>query len=201
MYSDRIHHALAFAAKHHPERVSRYDGHSSLIRTSSVAIILARHSVDEHTIVAGILKQLVDAAPYARQASLAETIGNKFGSMVGDLVRAAAAPRFDVIGRERTWKATRFEQLTRLAAAPGGAVDVCVAEELHRIGSALVSIRRLGVEYLEAIGVPTSDDTLWWLDSFQDTVVCHPRWQRPGLLSEFQRSARELANRVREATG
>ncbi|MFN0181952.1 MAG: HD domain-containing protein [Gemmatimonadales bacterium] len=201
MYSDRIHHALAFATKHHPERVSRHDGHSCLIRSSSVAIILARHGVDEHTIVASILKQLVDACPYAGQASLAERLTAKFGSLVTDVVWAAAEPRFDVIGRERTWKATRFEHLTRLAVGPPAAVDVCVAEELHRIGSALVSIRRLGVEYLEAVGVPTPADTLWWLDAFGDAVTGHSRWQRPALLAEFTRLSQELGARLREGSG
>ena len=73
MYSDRIHHAFAFAAKHFPERVSRYDGQSCLIRTSSVAVVLARYGADESTIVAGILKQLVDASPYASQAPVRRT--------------------------------------------------------------------------------------------------------------------------------
>ena len=37
-YSDSIHHALAFCAKHHPGPVSRYDGHNPLLTTANVAV-------------------------------------------------------------------------------------------------------------------------------------------------------------------
>ena len=60
-YSDSIHHALAFCAKHHPVPVSRHDVHSPLLTTASVAVILCRHQADDATVVAGILKQLLDA--------------------------------------------------------------------------------------------------------------------------------------------
>jgi len=199
MYSDRIHHALAFAAKHYPERVSRYDDHSCLIRASSVAVILARSGADECTMVASILKQLVDACPHARQASLAQEIASKFGKSVAHTVETAAEPRYDVLGRERTWKACRFEQLSRLTSADYRPVDVCVAEELHRIGSALVSIRRLGVEYMETIGVPSHADTMWWHSILIDTLAGHPRWNRPDMLSELRRLAIDLAAKIKEA--
>lgn len=164
-------------------------------------MILARHGADEHTIVASILKPLIDAASHGQQATWWGPISDKFGVAVTDLVRAAAEPRFDVLGRERSWKATRFEQLSKLAEAPSGAVDVCVAGELHRIGAALVSIRRLGVEYLEAVDVPTPGDTLWWLEAFGEMITHHPQWARGGMVAEYRRGARELAERIREGCG
>ncbi len=199
MYSDRIHHAFAFAAKHFPERVSRYDGQFCLIRTSSVAVVLARYGADESTIVAGILKQLVDASPYADQATLAQSIMGKFGPVVAFAVGEAAEPRFDVMGRERTWKANRMEHLTRIMDASEIAVDLCVAEELHRVGSALTAVRRLGVEYLEGVGTPAPDDTVWWLNSLLGALQGHPSWRRTLMLSELDRLVTELALRVSEA--
>jgi hypothetical protein len=196
VYSDRIHHALAFAAKHHPDRISRYDGQSSLIRTASVAVILARYGADESTIVASILKHLVDACSHSRLDSLARDILTKFGPTVAFTVEASAEPRFDVLGRERTWKACRFEYLARLAAAGPAPVDLCVAEELHRVGSALVSIRRLGMEYLEATGATSGADTVWWLDGLLDAVQTHPTWKRPEMLSELVRLSGELRRRM-----
>lgn len=198
MYSDRIHHALAFAAKHFPERVSRYDGQSCLIRMSSIAVVLARYGADESTIVAGILKQLVDASPYGLQASLARTIMGKFGPVVAFAVGEAAEPRFDVMGRERTWKASRMEHLARIIEASDTAVDVCVAEELHRVGSALTAVRRLGVEYLEGVGTPTPEDTVWWLNNLLGSLRSHPSWNRADMLAELDRLSAELALRVRE---
>ncbi len=198
MYSDRIHHALAFAAKHYPDRISRYDGQSGLIRAASVAVILARHQADELTITTSILKHLVDACPHGRLESLAREILAKFGTGVADAVQAAAEPRFDVLGRERAWKAGRLEYLARLSVAPVPALDACVAEEVHRLGSALVSIRRLGVEYLGSSGVPSHADTVWWLRMFGETLGSHPRWRRPELLAEFRRLAAELRHRLDE---
>lgn len=202
MYSDRIHHALAFAAKHHPERISRYDGQSCLIRASSVAVILARYGADESTIVAGILKHLADAVPITRLPSLAREIDAKFGAPVASMVAAATEPRFDVLGRERTWKTCRFEYLAQIAEATPLAVDICVAEELHRIGAALVSIRRLGIEYLETIGQdsiggPNSAETVWWVGILGDTLERHQTWDRPAMMEAFRVSADELRRRLR----
>lgn len=199
MYSDRIHHALAFAAKHYPEPVSRYDGQSCLIRASSIAVMLARYGAVEATIVASILKHLYDACPHSRLDSLAREIITKFGPEVAFVVDAAVEPRFDVLGRERTWKACRFEHLAELAAGSPTAVDVCVATEMHRIGAALVSIRRLGVEYMDTVGVPTAEETLWWLDAFGQTLRSHPAWRRTDMLSDFHRLATELSRQLSEA--
>ena len=199
MYSDRVHHALAFAAKHFPERVSRYDDQSCLIRTSSVAVILARYQADESTIVAGVLKQLVDASPYGAQPTLARQIIGKFGPVVAFAVEAAAEPRFDVMGRERSWKAARMEYLARIIDAAPIAVDVCVGEELHRVGAALTAIRRLGIEYLEGISTPTPADIVWWLEALVGALGTHPAWERLEMLSELDRLAKELAARVRES--
>ncbi len=199
-YSDRIHHALAFTVKHFPEPVSRYDGQSWLIRASNVAVILARFGCDESTIAAGVLKQLVDACPLERQRTVASDIAAKFGDTVASAVAAAAEPRFDVLGRTRTWKACRFEYLTRLAVATPRAVDVVAADELYRMGSSLVSIRRLGVEYLQAAGAPDPGETRWWLGALAEALRRHPTWSRPALLSEVQQLAAEL-NRVLPAPG
>lgn len=198
MYSDPIHHALAFAAKHFPVPVSRYDGDSGLIKTANVAVILSRYGADESTIAAAILKQLVDAAPFTAQATLARQIIGKFGPEVAFAVEGAAEPRFDMSGRERTWKATRMEYLSRILEAGPSSVDLCVAEEIHRAGTALTAIRRLGVEYLES-GTPTPTDTVWWLGSLVGTISTHPRWHRPEMRSELDRLATELARRIADS--
>jgi (p)ppGpp synthase/HD superfamily hydrolase len=197
-YSDRIHHALAFTVKHYPEPVSRYDGQSCLIRASSVAVILARYGADECSIVASILKQLVDACPPERHEKLLGDIGTKFGAPVAGTVAVVAEPRFDVLGRERTWKACRLEYLTRLSSATPRAVDVVVADELHRIGAALVSVRRLGVEYLQSAGVPHPEETRWWCAALGDALRSHATWRRPAMLNDFERLTDELGLRLGE---
>src|ERR1051326_3276652 len=81
-YSDSIHHALAFCAKHHPGPVSRYDGHNPLLTTANIAVILSRHHADDATIVAGVLKQLMDACPPQRRVALLQNITLRFGGLV-----------------------------------------------------------------------------------------------------------------------
>ena len=54
-YSDRINHALAFAAKHHDQRVRRGTRPPYLTHPANVAIILTRYGRDDQTVVSGIL--------------------------------------------------------------------------------------------------------------------------------------------------
>ena len=112
---------------------------------------------------------------------------------------SAALPRFDVLGRTRTWKACRFEFLAQLALATPRAVDVSVADELHCLGAALVTIRRLGVEYVEADQRPQHEDTRWWLPALSDVLRRHPTWRRPEMVNELDRMWSDLNQRLSEA--
>ena len=58
-YSDRINHALAFAAKHHDQQVRKGTRLPYLTHPANVAIILTRYGRDESTIVAGILRSMI----------------------------------------------------------------------------------------------------------------------------------------------
>lgn len=192
-YSDTIHHALAFCAKHHPGPVSRYDGHNPLLSTANVAVILARHQADDTTIVAAILKQLVDACPQARLGPVQQNIARRFGGMVAAAVEAAAEPRFDPLGRERTWKASRFEALAKLSTASARVADIWIAAEIHTCGMALTDIRRLGVEYARSAAPAPPEELLWWHGSIIEVLGSRRSECRPSLQSEFRQMSREVA--------
>ncbi|HEU5217148.1 MAG TPA: HD domain-containing protein [Gemmatimonadales bacterium] len=192
-YSESIHHALAFCAKHHPGPVSRYDGHNPLLSTASVAVILARHQADDVTIVAAILKHLIDASPQVRVAPLHQNIARRFGGMVAAAVEAAAEPRFDPLGRERTWKASRFEALARLSGCSARVADIWIAAEIHTCGMALTDIRRLGVEYARTATPAPPEDLLWWHSSVLEVLGGRDSEARPSLQSEFRQLSREVA--------
>lgn len=192
-YSDRIHHALAFCAKHHPGPVSRYDIHNPLLTTANVAVVLSRHGADETTIVAGILKQLVDASPQHRLGTLHANLACRFGGMVAAVVDAAAEPRFDVLGRERTWKACKFEALTRLVASPVRAADVAVATEIHFCGQALADIRRLGVEYARNVAPAPPLELMWWHRTLVETLNGRTERVTHSLLAELRALTAEVA--------
>jgi len=192
-YSDSIHHALAFCAKHHPVRVSRYDGHSPLLTTASVAVILCRHQTDDTTVVAGILKQLVDATPHATVPALHQNIARRFGGLIAGAAEAAAEPRFDPLGRERTWKATRFEALERIASASPRVADIWMASEIHTCGVALTDIRRLGAEYARSVSPAPLQDLLWWHGSILEVVGARHGEVRASLTAEFRQLSGEVA--------
>src|SRR5215216_1379037 len=101
-YSDRINHALAFAAKHHDQQVRKGTRLPYVTRPANVAIILARYSQDDHTIVAGILHDVVeDCVRDAYSAPMLEQrIGDKFGRDVLETTMAVTQRRIDDDGIE-----------------------------------------------------------------------------------------------------
>jgi len=191
-YSDSIHHALAFCAKHHPGPVSRYDGHNPLTSTANVAVILARHHADDTTIVAGVLKQLIDAAPQDRVAALSQNIARRFGGMVATAVEAAAEPRFDPLGRERTWKASRFEVLASLSGASARVADLWIATEIHRCGMVLTDIRRLGIEYARSAAPAPPAEMLWWYRKLLEVLGGRAEGARMSLQDELRQMSHEV---------
>jgi hypothetical protein len=185
-YSDSIHHALAFCAKHHPGQVSRYDGHNPLLSTANIAVILSRHQADDATIVAGILKQLMDASPHPARPQLQHNITVRFGGLVSAAVEAAADPRFDPMGRERTWKAARFEALARLVGGSGRVADVWMATEIHVCGMVLTDVRRLGVEYARSVAPAPPQELLWWHSAMLEVLAARHGDLRGSLLAELR---------------
>ena len=54
-FSERVHHAFAFTAKHHAAAAPAGAGADYFSHPANVAVILARYSVDQATLIAGIL--------------------------------------------------------------------------------------------------------------------------------------------------
>jgi (p)ppGpp synthase/HD superfamily hydrolase len=143
-YSDRINHALAFAAKHHDQQVRKGTRAPYLTRPANVAIILTRYGRDDYTVVAGILRDVVedcvlDAYPYSM---LEQRIGEKFGREVLDMALSVAHRRVDDDGIELSTDDRRDDYLERLRLANDSARWVCAADELHSANSILADLRR-----------------------------------------------------------
>src|SRR5207237_8263337 len=85
-YSDRINHALAFAAKHHDRQVRKGTRRPYLTHPANVAIVLTRYGRDEDTGIAGILHDVIEDCVrenYTRDL-LEERIGDEFGASILD---------------------------------------------------------------------------------------------------------------------
>ena len=143
-YSDRINHALAFAAKHHDQQVRKGTRLPYLTHPANVAIILTRYQRDDQTIVAGILHDVIEDCvreAYTREM-LEQRIGDKFGAEVLDTVLAVTQRRLDDDGVELSYEERRDDYLARLSAASDAARWVCAADALHNSATLLSDLRR-----------------------------------------------------------
>ena len=143
-YSDRINHALAFAAKHHDRQVRKGTRLPYLTHPANVAVILTRYDQDEDTVVAGILHDVVEDCVrerYSREM-LEQRIGEKFGSEVLDTVLAVTQRTADDEGVELSSDERKDDYLERLARAGERARWVCAADNVHNGNSILADLRR-----------------------------------------------------------
>src|SRR5688572_29245992 len=115
-YSDRINHALAFAAKHRGVAAATADA-SSFAQPANVAIILTRYGCDHVTVEAGILHHVLEESHPDQRSAFERKIGEKFGPVVLGVAKQAAEPKYDRFGQERPWQAYKRDHLTQLAAA------------------------------------------------------------------------------------
>jgi (p)ppGpp synthase/HD superfamily hydrolase len=143
-YSDRINHALAFAAKHHDQQVRKGTRLPYLTHPANVAIILTRYGCDETTVVAGILHDVIEdcvTKDYSREM-LEQRIASKFGSDVLDTVLAVTHRKHDDDGDEFSPEQRKQDYLERLASANEPARWVCAADKLHNANSILSDLQR-----------------------------------------------------------
>jgi hypothetical protein len=143
-YSDRIDHALAFAAKHHDRQVHKGARAPYRIHAANVAIILTRYGQPDATVVAGILHDVVEDAVrdgHTREM-LDQRIGEKFGGDTLDVLLSITPRVTDEEGFEFTHDERRFDLLARLADAHDTARWVCAADALYEASSTLANLRR-----------------------------------------------------------
>ena len=144
-YSDRINHALAYAAKHHAQQV--WKGSSRVpyfTYPANVAIILTRYGQDDDTVVAGILHEVVcDTVRDGQTAEmLQERVGEKFGAEVVDALLSIVERRVDDDGVELSLEERKDDLLDRLSSASDRARWVVAVGSLHSGSSLLADLRR-----------------------------------------------------------
>ncbi|MCU0635105.1 MAG: HD domain-containing protein [Gemmatimonadaceae bacterium] len=143
-YSDRINHALAFAAKHHDRQVRKGTALPYLTHPANVAIILTRYGQDDDTVIAGILHDVIEdcVREGMTRAMLGERIGSKFGATVLDTVLMVTHRKVDDDGVELSREERRADYLARLAQATDRARWVCAADKVHNGSAILADVRR-----------------------------------------------------------
>lgn len=143
-YSDRINHALAFAAKHHDRQVRKGTRLPYLTHPANVAIILTRYGRDEDTVIAGILHDVIEDCVrenYSREM-LEQRIGDKFGEAVLDTVLTVTQRNVDDEGNDLSSDERKDDYLERLSGASESARWVCAADKLHNAGTIVADLKR-----------------------------------------------------------
>lgn len=143
-YSDRVNHALAFAAKHHDREVRKGTRLPYLTGPANVGIILTRYGCSESVVVAGILRDVVEDCVGERftREMLEQRIGEKFGSDVLEALLAISQRTVDDDGIELSQAERRDDALERLAGANEAGWWVFAASTLHAVGSLLADLDR-----------------------------------------------------------
>lgn len=195
-YSDRIAHALAFAAKHGAPPLRRGESPAWPTQPAGIAIILARYGADEPTIVAGILCSVLNESSPARRHELSQKIQEKFGDQVMAVLRQVVEPRYDARGKERNWEAYKLDYLASLTLADGRALEVATAQEIHQCGTLLTDVRRLGTEYLTGYAPGGGQAVARWFQEMVDALERHPTGPRAGMLVELRALGARLADQI-----
>jgi (p)ppGpp synthase/HD superfamily hydrolase len=144
-YSDRVNHALAFAAKHHDQEVRKGTRLLPYFTTpANVAVILSRYAQDDETVVAGILRDAVE--DYLRDGfsrdAVRQRLADKFGEEVVTTVLGAARRRVDDDGIEMSHEEQKGDYLDRLGVVSDGSRWVAAAHEVHDLSTLLAELRR-----------------------------------------------------------
>jgi hypothetical protein len=143
-YSDRINHALAFAAKHHDQRVRGGTRPPYFTQPANVGVILTRYGCDDAVVIAGILFDVVEdcVRDGLTRETLERRIGDKFGLDVLDIDLAIAQRRTDDRGVELSPDERRDDVLSRFAGAHEPALWVGAATALHNAATLLADLER-----------------------------------------------------------
>jgi (p)ppGpp synthase/HD superfamily hydrolase len=172
-YSDRINHALAFAAKYHDQQVRRGTRLPYATHPANVAIILTRYDQDDDCVTAGILHNVIAdfILEGLKPAQIDERLGEKFGPDVVESVLAVVERREDADGVEMSQEERKQVLLDRIGRAKAQSAWICAADKLHLCASLLADLRR--TEFPEMVWerqVNGRDHVLRWYRDVYDKL-------------------------------
>jgi (p)ppGpp synthase/HD superfamily hydrolase len=173
-YSDRINHALAFAAKHHDTQVRKGLRLPYITQAANVAVILTHYQCEERVVVAGILHDVIEdcVRDGYSQSDLMDRIGSKFGEDVLRTVLSVTRRRLDDDGVEMSKEDVREDHLLRIATASDDARWVCAADKVHTAGTILADLRRtIEPATVWTRGGAGRDVTVQWYRAIHDRLI------------------------------
>ncbi len=194
-YSDRVNHALAFAAKHHDREVRKGTRLPYFTAPANVAVILTRYGCAEDAVVAGVLRHAVEdmLRDGASADGVHERLGDKFGAEAVQAVLGVARRRFDDDGVEMSHQEQKLDALDRLAGASDAARWAFAAHEVHDAATLLADLRR--TSFPDAVWQRVSEGPagrVRWYGDAADRLTS--AGFRTGIVDELRTTATELGH-------
>jgi (p)ppGpp synthase/HD superfamily hydrolase len=173
-YSDRINHALAFAAKHHDTQVRKGLRLPYITQAANAAVILTHYQCAESVVVGGILHDVIEdcVRDGYSHSDLMDRIGSKFGEEVLHTVLSVTRRRLDDDGVEMSKEDVREDHLSRIVTASDDARWVCAADKVHTAGTILADLRRtIEPATVWNRGGTSRDATVQWYRAIHDRLI------------------------------
>jgi (p)ppGpp synthase/HD superfamily hydrolase len=181
IFTGRTERAIAVAVAAHQDQVRKGDGKTAyIVHPVVVALILARYTDDEDTIIAGLLHDVLEDTGLAP-----EVLAQEFGRKVADLVQDVTEPTLPGL----SWETRKNRYLRQLERAPRGALLVAGADKIANLISMVTTHAATGDQMWERFHA-SPPQALAFYRRVQDTI--RGAWPTCPLL-------RELSNRLEEA--
>ncbi len=124
----RLEQALRWSATCHLGQTRKGSGIPYFEHAAAVALILGRAGFDEDVVIAGLLHDVVEDT-----AVTSEEVAERFGPVVGEIVRHCSEIKHDAEGRKRPWIDRKRDHLAALVGAPASTWAVILADKLHNL--------------------------------------------------------------------
>jgi (p)ppGpp synthase/HD superfamily hydrolase len=151
-----------------------------IVHPFSVAIILSEYTKDEDIMIAGLLHDILEAAP---DYSI-EQIEKDFNARIRNIIDTISIDLNIVIkdNEKATWEKRKLELLERLKTSANDAKMVCCADKIHNLQSLILEYKQVGEKIWTRIGIPKQAV----LSSYNEILQCLKSvWQHP-ILIDFE---------------
>jgi len=191
-YSQRYDDALTFAARTHRTQVRKGSDVPYIVHPMHVSAILIRYGLDEDTVIAGLLHDVVED----QEVPLAQ-IEAAFGPAVASMVDALSE-RKKSDGVERPWEDRRRDLLKQIRAASQPTVAVKAADAIHNACTTAADLRRRGPQIWGHFN-RGPEKTIWYYRQVE--AIVRKRLGDHPLAGELQAAVDDLAAAIAQTQG
>jgi (p)ppGpp synthase/HD superfamily hydrolase len=185
IFSGRLERAIAVAHRAHQAEVRKGDGVLPyIVHPVTVAMILARFTTDEDTVIAGLLHDTLEDGSLTEEA-----IERDFGPRVLATVRDVTEPRIPGL----SWETRKARYLRHLQEAPRPALLVAGADKIANLISIIAAQSVQGDAAWERAEAPAERKLAFYRDVHE---VIRGAWAGCPLLQELRNRLDEAARKV-----